>query len=132
MNSINDRPTEKTYNARRIGWELERTAMGDGYFGNALRVAMDIPGIDDADKAVLQRYATGRQHGVDHVCLQNIAKKVYFSETVPKCKTMTKKEVLDRIHLLNDEVYANEKENLAMQEEIDALIELNHPQETTP
>jgi len=65
------------YNAQRIGWELERTAMGDGHHGNALRVAMDVPGITAEDKAVLQRYATGRDCGTDHVALQEIAMKVY-------------------------------------------------------
>ncbi len=70
----------ETYNARRIGWELERTAMGDAYFGNALRVAMEIPGVTDEDRAVLQRYATGAQRVPDQWRLQDIAAKVYFSE----------------------------------------------------
>lgn len=65
------------YNRKRIGWELERTAMGDGYYGNALRVAKDIPGLTDQDRAVLDRYATGSQHDTDHIALQDIAMKVY-------------------------------------------------------
>lgn len=28
---------------KRIAWELERTAMGDGYYGDALRVAKGFP-----------------------------------------------------------------------------------------
>lgn len=28
---------------RRIAWELERTAMGDGYYGDALRAAKEFP-----------------------------------------------------------------------------------------
>ena len=65
------------YNHKRIGWELERTAMGDGYYGNALRVAKDIPGLTDQDRAVLDRYATGAQQGTDHIALQDIAMRVY-------------------------------------------------------
>ena len=65
------------YNHKRIGWELERTALGDGYYGNALRVAKDIPGLTDQDRAVLDRYATGAQQGTDHIALQDIAMRVY-------------------------------------------------------
>lgn len=68
------------YNHKRIGWELERTAMGDGYYGNALRVAKDIPGLTDQDRAVLDRYATGAQHGTDHIALQDIAMRVYAAQ----------------------------------------------------
>jgi hypothetical protein len=64
------------YNAARIAWELERTAMGDGYHGNALRVAKDIPGLTDEDRALLDRYATGRNSGTDHVALQDLALRI--------------------------------------------------------
>lgn len=68
------------YNHKRIGWELERTALGDGYYGNALRVAKDIPGLTDQDRAVLDRYATGAQQGTDHIALQDIAMRVYAAQ----------------------------------------------------
>lgn len=64
------------YNAARIAWELERTAMGDGFHGNALRVAKDIPGLTDADRTLLDRYATGRNSGTDHVALQDLALRI--------------------------------------------------------
>ena len=67
------------YNLKKIGWELERTAMGDGFYGNALRVAKDLDGVTDEDRAVLDRYATGAQGGTDHIALQRIALKVYFT-----------------------------------------------------
>ncbi|MFA7667774.1 MAG: hypothetical protein WCX93_00310 [Burkholderiaceae bacterium] len=67
------------YNYKRIGWELERTAMGDGFYGNALRVAKDIPGVSSEDRAVLDRYATGKQQGTDHIALQNIALNIYMT-----------------------------------------------------
>lgn len=65
------------YSRERIGWELERTAMGDGFYGNALRVAKDFPELTVADRSVLDRYATGAQRGTDHVALQVIAMKIY-------------------------------------------------------
>lgn len=74
--AVQGEPAEQ-YNHKRIGWELERTAMGDGYYGNALRVAKDIPGLTDQDRAVLDRYATGSQHDTDHIALQDIAMRVY-------------------------------------------------------
>lgn len=70
----------RPYNALRIAWELERTAMGDGYFGNALRVAKDMNGITDSDRSLLDRYATGLHHGTDHVALQALAMKIMKME----------------------------------------------------
>lgn len=64
------------YGAQRIAWELERTAMGDAHFGNALRVAKDIPGMTDQDRALLDRFATGTASGTDHVGLQDLAMRV--------------------------------------------------------
>ena len=61
---------------RQIAWELERTAMGDGHYGNALRVAKDLPCVDAADKSLLDRWATGKQYGVDHISLQQLAIKI--------------------------------------------------------
>ena len=77
---LNEGEPAGQYNRKRIGWELERTAMGDGYYGNALRVAKDIPGLTDQDRAVLDRYATGAQHGTDHLALQDIAMRVYAAQ----------------------------------------------------
>jgi len=65
-----------SYNAARIAWELERTAKGDGHYGNALRVAKDIPGLTDEDRALLDRFATGRNGGTDHVALQDLALRI--------------------------------------------------------
>jgi len=67
---------DRTYLPSRIAWELERTAMGDGHYGNALRVAKDIPCVDAADKSLLDRWATGKQYGVDHISLQQLAIKI--------------------------------------------------------
>lgn len=64
------------YNLSRIAWELERTALGDGHYGNALRTAKDIPGVTDEERSLLDRYATGSQTGIDHVRLQTLALKI--------------------------------------------------------
>ena len=74
-------PVEATpYSLKRIAWELERTAMGDGFYGNALRVAKDIPGITPEDRSVLDRYATGTQTCTDHVHLQWLAQRLLAHE----------------------------------------------------
>jgi hypothetical protein len=67
------------YNPKRIGWELERTALGDGYYGSAIRAAMDFDCVTPVDMTVLQRYAAGVQKGTDHIRLQEIAMKVYHT-----------------------------------------------------
>jgi len=72
------------YDTRKIACELERTALGDGYYGNALRVAMDVPGVTDDDRALLGRYATGQQHGTDHVALQRLAQRIAASDPQAK------------------------------------------------
>lgn len=66
----------RPYNALRIAWELERTAMGDGYFGNSLRVAKDMREVTADERSLLDRWATGQQHGTDHVKLQSLAMKI--------------------------------------------------------
>ena len=68
------------YNLKRIAWELERTALGDGFYGNALRVAKDIPGIRPEDRSMLDRYATGTQTGTDHVHLQWLVQALYNTD----------------------------------------------------
>lgn len=65
------------YSAKRIGWELERTAMGDGYYGSAIRAAMDFDCISLEERQVLERYAAGNHKATDHIALQEVAHKVY-------------------------------------------------------
>jgi hypothetical protein len=64
------------YNLHRVAWELERTALNDGFYGNALRVAKDIAGITDDERALLDRYATGGNQSMDHCALQRLAMKI--------------------------------------------------------
>lgn len=74
------------YNLACIAWELERTAVGDGFHGNALRVAKDIPGLTNEDRALLDRYATGINGGTDHVALQDLALRI---DEIAKAKEQT-------------------------------------------
>lgn len=64
------------YSLAQIAFELERTALGDGYYGNALRVAKDIHGVSDKDRSLLDRFATGTNGGTDHVALQDLALRI--------------------------------------------------------
>ena len=67
---------DRRYSPARIAWELERTAMGDGYYGNALRVAKDLPEVTAEDRSLLDRYATGKQRVTDHIALQDLAWRI--------------------------------------------------------
>lgn len=62
---------------KRIAWELERTAMGDGYYGDALRVAKGFPEATPSVRALLDRWATGIARSTDHVSLQDLARRIY-------------------------------------------------------
>lgn len=77
---LRDKREGDRYGPKQIGWELERTAMGDSYYGNALRTAKDFPCVTDEDRIVLDRWATGAQASTDHIRLQEIAIKVYAFE----------------------------------------------------
>lgn len=74
------------YDENKIAEELIATALGHAYHGNALRVAKDIKGLNDNDRACLDRWATGRQENTDHVLLQEIANKVSGSQVAPQEK----------------------------------------------
>jgi len=68
------------YTKARIAWELQQTALGHTFYGNALRVAKDIPGLTDDDRALLDRYATGANGKTDHVSLQHLAVRINSME----------------------------------------------------
>jgi hypothetical protein len=64
------------YDRKQIARELIATALGKAYYGNALYVAQDIPGLTYEERCVICRYLEGVNHGLDHVELQNIANKI--------------------------------------------------------
>lgn len=72
-------PNPNRYNLKQIGWELERTAVGDGYFGSALYAALSLPMITEEEKAIIQRIATQKDLPEDRQALLQIAMMVYDS-----------------------------------------------------
>lgn len=74
--SVSNAKAAGSYSLHRIAWELAQTASGNAYHGNALRVAKDLPGLCDTDRALLDRYATGNQAGTDHVALCDLAIRI--------------------------------------------------------
>jgi hypothetical protein len=76
-------PKEK-YTAKQIAKELEKTASGQAYYGNALYVSLDFPFLTLEEKHVLKRYLKGMQKGTDHITLQDIANKIRISELKKK------------------------------------------------
>ena len=75
---VKQEPASNKYNHKRVGWELERTAMGDSYYGNALYSAMDLHFLNKREKDCLHRYMHGSETPNDRFVLQDIANKVYF------------------------------------------------------
>jgi hypothetical protein len=75
---VKQEPASNKYNHKRIGWELERTAMGDSYYGNALYSAMDLHFLNQREKDCLHRYMHGSETPNDRFVLRDIANKVYF------------------------------------------------------
>lgn len=67
---------------KQIARQLERTALGDGFYGQALATAKNFDFLNDADRAVIDRYASGEQRGTDHVQLQDVANKIRQSSVV--------------------------------------------------
>ena len=61
------------YDHHKIAQELDDTAFGRTYYGNALYVALDIPCVTDAQRAVLRRWLSGGQVSGDFYELQQIA-----------------------------------------------------------
>ena len=69
----------KKYDAKKIAYELDKTAMGQGYFGNSLRVAKDFPFLSSWDRWVLDAWLTGKQNQVleiPHCDLEDITIKI--------------------------------------------------------
>lgn len=68
------------YDETRIAWELDQIALGNAFYGNALRVAKDLEFLTDHDRSVLDAYATGKAGVVPrpaiHIDLHEIAIKI--------------------------------------------------------
>ena len=69
------------HNRKRIAWKLERTAMGDGYYGEALCAAKELPEATPSVRALLDRWITGKQYGLtDRTDLCTFALQIYMSD----------------------------------------------------
>jgi hypothetical protein len=66
------------YDRKKIADELFDTALGSSFYGNALRVAKDLPELSDHDRSVLDAYANGKQakFHAPHLMLQDVAIKI--------------------------------------------------------
>ena len=75
--------TRKKYDNQQIAKEIQLTASGQYYYGNALYVAMDMPEIVAApeQRHAILRYLTGTQNDTDHIKLQEAA--MLISPTQP-------------------------------------------------
>ena len=61
------------YDKMRIAYELEQTALGNAYYGNSLRVAKDIPGLEPENISLLERWLSDRDTCGDGHDLQRLA-----------------------------------------------------------
>lgn len=53
--------TTSNYNLKQIAFEIESTALGYTYFGNALYVAKGLPGLTQEDRSLLDAWLQGRR-----------------------------------------------------------------------
>ena len=63
-------------NPHEIARQLDLTALGQAYDGEALRAAKNFKCLNDSEQAVLDRYIAGGQGGTDHVGLQDVAIRI--------------------------------------------------------
>lgn len=71
------------YDNVQIAKELEATANGESYYGNALYVALDLPWATANDKAMLHRYLHGSELKTDRHRLQDFAILTRFNGEMP-------------------------------------------------
>ncbi|MEY2152246.1 hypothetical protein AB7849_15180 [Rhodanobacter sp. 115] len=63
-------------NHNSFAQRLERIARGHAYYETVLRIALAAPGLDDAERAALQRRLDGLSCSTDHLRLQDVAFKL--------------------------------------------------------
>ena len=67
------------YDAKQVAKELQATAQGDSYYGNALYVARDYQCLTDDDRVCLTRWLVGSNTSQDRFQLQDIAIRLHES-----------------------------------------------------
>lgn len=85
-------------NVKQIAWELERTALGDGFYEHALHVAKGLPGVTPEDRALLDRFAKGMNGSTDHVGLVDLANRIYSAPSAQPagCSITHRSELEDK------------------------------------
>lgn len=105
------------HGAKLIARKLIATALGNAYYGNALRFAKDMPFFSaDEDQQVLQRWIDGSHNASDGFALQDISNKLLattFNENTDKSITSFQARVSDWITQCFGESYGAEREVLS-------------------
>lgn len=73
----------KKYSNKTIAMELVATALGNGYYGNSLYVAKDIPGLTNKDCQCIGRWLSGFPNRTDGFDLQDIANRIAAMDEQP-------------------------------------------------
>ncbi len=71
------------YDHKQIAKELEATANGVSYYGNAIYVALDLPWTTQNDRSMLHRYLCGSELKTDRNRLQDFAILTRFNGEMP-------------------------------------------------
>jgi hypothetical protein len=71
------------YDHKQIAKELEATASGESYYGDALYVALDFPWTTHNDRAMLRRYLYGSKLKTDKNHLQEFSILTRFEGEMP-------------------------------------------------
>lgn len=69
---------QSRYDLYKISEELDKTALGEKYYGNALYVARDLPCVTSGDIDCLNRFMWSNTNNTDRCKLQQIA--IYIRE----------------------------------------------------
>ena len=70
------------YDAIKIAQELQDTAQGINYYGNALRVAKDFSVVSAEDRTILDKCASGTIGFEERMRLQDIAIKIRLTANI--------------------------------------------------
>lgn len=68
------------YDLLQIARELMATAQNEAYYGNALYVVLDVPGLSEEEKSVVHRYLNRTSYGTDHCALMALANRLAARE----------------------------------------------------
>lgn len=59
--------------ALEVARKVDRTAAGTAFYGEAMRLALKLPGLTDGQREALTAYSNGTQKSTDHIRLQEVA-----------------------------------------------------------